>query len=214
MSSSSRRRSTAQSSSAASSATATQEPQHSKSSSAAATPTGVSGSDQSDGWASGGSAGGGEAAADADATFSYLNETGNVADAATIALEEAAGAALGGWHYAPLLIALAPAMASLLGGRADAWSDAILLLLASFWLYQFLKIPHEIYRAARSRRVLHVEAVDAEMSPERKAQSEAAAAELRRAEVTALISCMLSPIAGAWVLSWLMDNLTDGNRYL
>lgn len=46
---------------------------------------------------------------------------------------------LGGWHFAPLLIAVIPPLGALMGGRADAWSDAILLVLASFWLYQFLK---------------------------------------------------------------------------
>lgn len=46
---------------------------------------------------------------------------------------------LGGWHFAPLLIAVVPPIGAVLGGHSDAWSDAILLVLASFWLYQFLK---------------------------------------------------------------------------
>jgi hypothetical protein len=46
---------------------------------------------------------------------------------------------LGNWHFAPLLVALVPPLGAVLGGGADAWSDAILLLIASFYLYQLLK---------------------------------------------------------------------------
>lgn len=46
------------------------------------------------------------------------------------------------------------------------------------------------------------------------AQREAAAAELRRVELASLLACMVSPLVGGWMLSWLMENLTDGNRYL
>ncbi|PWY98120.1 hypothetical protein BCV70DRAFT_41154 [Testicularia cyperi] len=67
---------------------------------------------------------------------------------------EAARESFGGWHYAPLLVAMAPPVGALLGGHSDAWSDAILLILASFWLYQFLRVPWEVYYSARTRRVL------------------------------------------------------------
>lgn len=80
---------------------------------------------------------------------------------------------LGNWHYAPLLIAIVPPLGALLGGGADAWSDAILLIIASFYLYQLLKgelinhtatylhcmltriftydqsVPHDIYHTVR-----------------------------------------------------------------
>lgn len=46
---------------------------------------------------------------------------------------------LGNWHFAPLLIAIVPPLGAVLGGGADAWSDAILLVIASFYLYQLLK---------------------------------------------------------------------------
>lgn len=41
---------------------------------------------------------------------------------------------LGGWHYAPLIVGIGPALGAILGGKADLWSDAILLLLSSFWV--------------------------------------------------------------------------------
>ena len=46
---------------------------------------------------------------------------------------------LGHWHFAPLLIAIVPPLGAVVGGKADAWSDAILLFIASFYLYQLLK---------------------------------------------------------------------------
>lgn len=42
--------------------------------------------------------------------------------------------ALGGWHYAPLLVGIGPPLGAILGGKVDHWSDAILLLLSSFWV--------------------------------------------------------------------------------
>jgi hypothetical protein len=73
------------------------------------------------------------------ATQEAFDVAGDGLERAAAAVGESAEAALGGWHYAPLFVALAPAAGALFGGRADAWSDAILLLLAAFWLYQFLK---------------------------------------------------------------------------
>lgn len=134
---------------------------------------------------------------------------------------------LSNWHFAPLLIAILPPLGAVIGGQADAWSDAILLLLASFWLYQFLKVPHDIYHAARTRRILHADSDDLdeevredgskvpyEETVKRSRERAAAAAELRRAEMFSLIALVLSPIAGAYLLTWLMEVFTDGNRYL
>jgi hypothetical protein len=47
-----------------------------------------------------------------------------------------------------------------------------------------------------------------------KAERLAASAELRRAELIGLIALVVSPVAGAWLLHWLMDTFSDGNRYL
>lgn len=142
---------------------------------------------------------------------------------------------LGGWHFAPLLIAVLPPLGAVLGGHSDAWSDAILLAIASFWLYQFLKIPHDIYHAARTRRILQADAMDSEAEiigghnddggiqegtaetasrRRRLREQQAAAAELRRAELISLVALVLSPLAGAWLLTWLMETFSDGNRYL
>jgi hypothetical protein len=131
---------------------------------------------------------------------------------------------LGRWHFAPLLVALVPPLGAVLGGGADAWSDAILLFIASFYLYQLLKVPHDIYHSARTRRVLHGDAEqestsdmteeDHALYQEQRRQKLLAAAELRKAELISLAALVLSPVAGAWLLTWLMETFTDGSRYL
>ncbi|CEH11806.1 hypothetical protein CBOM_07201 [Ceraceosorus bombacis] len=133
------------------------------------------------------------------------------AEAVAEGVAESATSALGGWHYAPLLIALIPPAGALLGGKADAWSDAVLLILSAFWLYQFLRVPHDIYHAARTRRILAADSH--EDSSEVSVQQLEAIAELKRTEAISLFACVASPVAGAWVLQWLMENLTEGNRY-
>ncbi|GAC77631.1 hypothetical protein PANT_27d00045 [Moesziomyces antarcticus T-34] len=147
------------------------------------------------------------------------------------AAQSAARDTLGGWHYAPLAVALAPPLGALLGGHSDAWSDAILLILASFWLYQFLRVPWEIYYASRTRQVLaHDEEQEEDdvasegttprpthTSAESRQQNETrqqAAAELRRSELLSLLFCVLSPIMGAYMLYWMRETMTDGNKYL
>lgn len=151
------------------------------------------------------------------------------------AAQNAARDAFGSWHYAPLGVALAPPLGALLGGHSDAWSDAILLILASFWLYQFLRVPWEIYYASRTRHVLthdvdddeeaeESEHVDqgassgttkspVELSEQTEAR-QAASAELRRSELLSLVFCVLSPIMGAYMLHWMRETMTDGNKYL
>ncbi|KAN0062629.1 hypothetical protein ACQY0O_005170 [Thecaphora frezii] len=171
--------------------------------------------------------------------------------------DETSPETFGGWHYLPLIIALAPPIGAVIGGRADAWSDAILLFLSSFWLYQFLRVPWDLYYSARTRRVLshdYAESSDyggdddggaeAEVEPnvsldvaqgsrqgmpsspvggdlaskgadlERERMRQAAAAELRRSELLSLLFCLLSPIIGAYLLTWIRATMADGGRYL
>ncbi|CDW97443.1 hypothetical protein, partial [Sporisorium scitamineum] len=151
------------------------------------------------------------------------------------AAQKAARDTLGGWHLAPLGVALAPPLGALLGGHSDAWSDAILLILASFWLYQFLRVPWDMYHASRTRHVLthdqdeEDETEEAKQmlsegspsvpkSPAEKAEQaqarHAAAAELRRSELLSLVFCVLSPVLGAYMLHWMRETMTDGNKYL
>ncbi|SPO30682.1 related to TRX2 - thioredoxin II [Ustilago trichophora] len=148
------------------------------------------------------------------------------------AAQNAARETFGGWHYAPLGVALAPPLGALLGGHSDAWSDAILLILASFWLYQFLRVPWEIYYVSRTRHVLTQDPDESEQaeeapsdgsppSPRTPAETieqiearRAAAAELRRSELLSLIFCVLSPLMGAYMLHWMRETMTDGNKYL
>ena len=149
--------------------------------------------------------------------------------------QNAARDAFRGWHYAPLGVALAPPLGALVGGHSDAWSDAILLILASFWLYQFLRVPWEIYYASMTRHVLTHDADEQEQAEEsedadrdisRGAKKklveshqhikarQAASAELRRSELLSLIFCVTSPIVGAYMLHWMRETMTDGNKYL
>ncbi|UZJ56342.1 hypothetical protein CBS101457_005662 [Exobasidium rhododendri] len=123
---------------------------------------------------------------------------------------------LGNWHFAPLLIALVPPLGAVLGGGADAWSDAILLVVASFYLYQLLKVPHDMYHAARTRRILNSDAEvdDEDATHEQKRVRLAATTELKRAELISLVALVGSPVAGAWLLHYLMETFSDGNRYL
>lgn len=68
---------------------------------------------------------------------------------------------------------------------------------------------------ARTRRILHADAEwDQEDQLSRRAERNAAASELRRAELISLAALVLSPLAGSWLLTWLMETFTDGNRYL
>ncbi|CCF48688.1 hypothetical protein NDA11_005429 [Ustilago hordei] len=149
--------------------------------------------------------------------------------------QNAARDAFRGWHYAPLGVALAPPLGALVGGHSDAWSDAILLILASFWLYQFLRVPWEIYYASMTRHVLTHDAdeqeqaeqcEDADRDTSRGTKKklveshqhiearQAASAELRRSELLSLIFCVTSPIVGAYMLYWMRETMTDGNKYL
>lgn len=60
----------------------------------------------------------------------------------------------------------------------------------------------------------HTESGNEAVSRELKRERQAAAAELKKAEIISLAALVLSPVAGAWLLHWLMETFTDGNRYL
>ncbi|CAO1637853.1 unnamed protein product [Sympodiomycopsis kandeliae] len=144
-----------------------------------------------------------------------------------IAARQSGEHSLGGWHYFPLIIGLAPPLGAILGGgQADHWSDAILLVLSAFWLFQCLKVPHDIYYAARTRRILQQDQLELEEDEQEQEQHHStepslrtrrrqmAIVELQRTEVIALVACIASPIVGAYLLEWLQSNLHDGSRYL
>lgn len=142
-----------------------------------------------------------------------------------VAARQSGEHSLGGWHYAPLIVGLAPPLGAILGGgQADHWTDAILLVLSGFWLFQCLKVPHDIYYAARTRRILQQDEEEEEQDDDdggthrqdsqRARRRHMAIVELQRTEVIALAACIASPVVGAWLLSWLQANLHDGSRYL
>lgn len=133
------------------------------------------------------------------------------------------------YHGWPLFAALAPPVLTVFGGQADHWSNAVEILLASFWLYQFLRSPWELYDSARSRRVIHADqlayahaskhasVVTAEARKAQiahVAQQEQHQASLQRAELLAFLWCVCSPLVGAITLVWLRDTLSDGGKYI
>jgi hypothetical protein len=96
------------------------------------------------------------------------------------------------------------------------------LLLIACTLFRV--VPHDIYHSARTRRILNSDAEDdvtsvefernTNLTHEQKMLRVAASTELRRAEISSLIALVVSPVAGAWLLHWLMETFSDGNRYL
>ncbi|CAD6918037.1 unnamed protein product [Tilletia controversa] len=136
----------------------------------------------------------------------------------------AAQTIFGGWHYVPLIIALVPPLGTFLGGHADTWSDAILLLLSTFWLYQWMRVPWDMYALSRTRRILAADEEEEEdeqdttlSEQERQARHRArlySLTELQRTEYVCLLACMGSPFLGAYFLTWAQDSLTDGHQYL
>lgn len=44
-----------------------------------------------------------------------------------------------GWHHLPLVLVALPPLGAIVHGRAENWSDAIILALVVFYLYQLIK---------------------------------------------------------------------------
>ncbi|GAA5905689.1 uncharacterized protein JCM6883_005413 [Sporobolomyces salmoneus] len=120
------------------------------------------------------------------------------------------------WHHLPLLLVALPPLLSIVHGRAENWSDAILLLLVAFYLYQLVKVPWEMYYASQTRVVL-----PSSLSPDSPAedpfllrQRESSAAILHRNELIALLSTFLVPILGSYLLLYVRGFLSDPDRYI
>lgn len=77
-----------------------------------------------------------------------------------------------------------------------------------------------MYSASRTRRILSADAIyedeeeASKESPERIRARELAASELRKTELISLGFCLVSPLIGAYMLHWMQESLTDGERYL
>jgi hypothetical protein len=47
--------------------------------------------------------------------------------------------ALDGWHYLPLAFAVIPPLGAALHGRAEGWTDSMILVIIAFYLYQLIR---------------------------------------------------------------------------
>lgn len=148
------------------------------------------------------------------------------------------------WHHLPLFLVAVPSLGAILHGRAENWSDAIVLALVVFYLYHLIKgerslafrlrrlgltqargtpaaVPWELYYASYSRSMLP-SALSAEGAAEAEAQDDptlrairlTSAAQLKRAELFSLSLTFLVPAIGAALLYFARGLLSDPDRYI
>ncbi|CAG8733986.1 9601_t:CDS:2 [Dentiscutata erythropus] len=117
-------------------------------------------------------------------------------------------------HIWPIVFAVVPPMGALIYGKSDVWSDFLLLLLIAFYLYNIIKVPWELYYAARSRRVINENLPGQTADPAQEAQRNQAAKELRIQEMWALLLVVASPIIGGYALHGAKMYLTDYDKYI
>ncbi|CAG8558122.1 14662_t:CDS:10 [Funneliformis caledonium] len=114
----------------------------------------------------------------------------------------------------PIAFAVVPPMGALIYGKSDVWSDFLLLLLIAFYLYNIIKVPWELYYAARSRRVVNENLTDQADDPAQEELRNKASKELRRQELWALLLVIVSPIIGGYALHCAKLYLTDYDKYI
>ncbi|CAG8704180.1 9849_t:CDS:2 [Cetraspora pellucida] len=117
-------------------------------------------------------------------------------------------------HIWPIVFAVVPPMGALIYGKSDVWSDFLLLLLIAFYLYNIIKVPWELYYAARSRRVVNENLPGQTADPAQEAQRKQAEKELRLQEMWALLLVVASPIIGGYALHGAKMYLTDYDKYI
>ncbi|KAG0289778.1 hypothetical protein BGZ96_006721 [Linnemannia gamsii] len=120
-----------------------------------------------------------------------------------------------GAHSWPILFAVIPPLGALLFGKSDIFSDMLTLILISFFLYNIIKVPWELYYAARTRRVLLTN-VNAKVSldPLLEQRRQSAAASLRRQEFLSLLLVLASPFIGGYTLQYLKTFFSSYENYL
>ncbi|KAK3807230.1 MAG: hypothetical protein J3Q66DRAFT_357019 [Benniella sp.] len=121
-----------------------------------------------------------------------------------------------GAHSWPILFAVIPPLGALVFGKAEIFSDILTLLLIAFFLYNIIKVPWELYYAARSRRVLlsSVTANAGPVDPVQEKRRQVAAASLWRQEFLSLVLVLASPFLGGWTLQYLKTFFSSYEDYL
>ncbi|KAG0005558.1 hypothetical protein BGZ65_010794 [Modicella reniformis] len=121
-----------------------------------------------------------------------------------------------GAHSWPILFAVIPPLGALIFGKSDIFSDILTLLLIAFFLYNIIKVPWELYYAARTRRVLlsSVSANSAAVDPIQEKRRQSAAAILRRQEFFSLLLVLASPFLGGYTLQYLKTFFSSYEDYL
>ncbi|KAG0226321.1 hypothetical protein BGW42_003756 [Actinomortierella wolfii] len=122
----------------------------------------------------------------------------------------------GGIHSWPILFAIIPPLGALVFGKSDIWSDMLTLALIAFFLYNIIKVPWELYYAARTRRVLlsSVATNIGAQDPVLEMRRQAAAASLRRQEFFSLLLVLASPFLGGYTLQYLKTFFSSYEDYL
>ncbi|BGP30426.1 hypothetical protein JCM10296v2_002180 [Rhodotorula toruloides] len=121
-----------------------------------------------------------------------------------------------GWHHLPLILVALPPLGAIVHGRAENWSDAIVLTLVVFYLYQLIKVPWDLYYASYTRTVLP-SSLSLTLPPEDPsvtARRASSSRSLRRAELFSLLLTFLVPAIGASILHYARGLLSDPDRYI
>ena len=114
-------------------------------------------------------------------------------------------------YHLPLLLAILPPIGSLFTGSPDAWSDALMLGIATFYLYNLVKIPWELYQD------VHIRLYPLTVQPQDTLSKEQVSAveKLKWHERYLYLLVLVSPLLGGIILLMLQKMLlTNGNRYL
>ncbi|KAI9021690.1 hypothetical protein CLU79DRAFT_752816 [Phycomyces nitens] len=114
----------------------------------------------------------------------------------------------------PILLAIAPALGAFLGGTAEIWSDFITILLILYYVYSWVTVPWTYYEGARSRRMIHENAVHSSTNPTESDRRAAIADELHRHEILGLIWVLVSPAIAGYTLQYSRYFLHHYERYI
>ncbi|SCZ93050.1 BZ3500_MvSof-1268-A1-R1_Chr6-2g08429 [Microbotryum saponariae] len=121
------------------------------------------------------------------------------------------------WHHLPLFLVVLPPLGAVVHGRAENWSDGIVITIVCFYLYQLIKVPWDIYYASHARVVLDAalpkpgqEGYD----PQQAQRKDFSVRQLKRTELLSLLATMLVPAAGSGLLYYARGLLSDPDRYI